>query len=223
MVSPEDLALIDDDGTPLPKTHRDRSGRWRLVLSEHGEAYEIGVESALALLDLKDAELGERGVNWFIRLARAAISAGEGEALTWYPSIVLSNGSRVPPPGPDAEGEVLVRRTRKDSLAARLGLARVIHHAYLTKNPDAAAVRRWLERENILVAASDDRATLRALASRGTEGGQPLEVSDADLQDLRTALLTIPEEERAELASEVGAGVLWTVSAGSARSRRSAR
>ena len=103
---------------------------------------------------------------------------------------------------------MLVRRTRKDSLAARLGLARVIHHAYLTKNPDAAAVRRWLERENILVAASDDRATLRALASRGTEGGQPLEVSDADLQDLRTALLTIPEEERAELASEVGAGVL---------------
>lgn len=208
LVSPEDLALIDDDGTALPKTHRDRSGRWRLVLAEHGEAYEIGVESALALLDLKDAELGERGVNWFIRFARAAISAGEGDALRWHQSMVLNDGSRVAPPAPDAQGELLVKRTRKDSLAARLGLARVIHRAYLTKNPEAAAVRRWLEREGILATASDDRATLRALASRGRERQPPLEVSDADLLDLRTALLTIQEEEQAGLGAGVGAGVL---------------
>ena len=208
LLSPEDLSLIDDSGVPLPKSHRDRAGRWRLALDEQGEAYEIDVGPALALLDLEDSELGERGVNWFIRFARAAIGADQGDALRLYRSIVLSDGRRATPPAPDAEGEVLVKRTRKKSLAARLGLSRVIHRAYLSRNPDAAAVRRWLEQEGILRTASDDQATLRALASRGRERQQPLEVSDTDLLDLRDALLAVPEDERGELGPEVGGAVL---------------
>jgi Domain of unknown function (DUF3883) len=194
-----DLARLHPDLVPLARALRDRDGRWRAVLAEFDLGREVTAEDALRLLDLDDTELGPRRVSWFIRFARAVIAAEEGDGLWWRRSIVLADGTRIIPPAPHVEAEVLVRRARRGSLAARLGLARVIHPAYLSENPEAAAVRRWLERSEILAGDVGVEPTLRALAQRGSSGeAPPLELSDEDLLVLRNALVTLERDEQVE-------------------------
>src|SRR4029079_14791342 len=121
-------------------------------------------------------------VSWFIRFSRAAIGADAGDSLWWHRSIILADGSRIIPPAPHVEAEVLVRKVRTGSLAARLRLARVIDSAYLTRNPEAAVVRRWLEEGDLLLLDIGEEPALRALARRGeSTGHEPVELDDADL------------------------------------------
>lgn len=207
LLTEDDLRLVGFPGVPLPRSHRDRAGRWRDLLADLGSGVELEPSDALELLRLEERELGERSVNWFIRLARVAIGAGDAEELGELRSVVLEDGSRATPTVSGDEGEVLVRRAKRSSLAHRLGLARVIHPAYLSRSPEAAAVLRWLEADGALVEATDDGQTLRALSRRGESGADPIPLADEDLIDLRSALMTMSESERTELGPLIGAAV----------------
>jgi hypothetical protein len=203
-----DLALLRADLAPLPRSVRDRLGRWRAVLAELGVATEIEIGDALGLLDLDDSLLGDRPVSWYIRFARVTIAADEGGRLWWLRSLVLADGTRVVPPAPHVEAEVLVRRARPGSLAARLGLARVIHPAYLSRNPEAAAVRRWLEQSGILAEDVGDEPALRALARRGmSDEPSPVEVDDDCLVAIRGALAALEQADREELGPGIGRAI----------------
>ena len=208
IVGEDDLRTLHPDRVPLPKQMRDRDGRWREVLDEVADATEVDVADAMRLLDLDDEQFGVRPVSWFIRFARAAIGADEGEALSWRRSIILTDGSRVIPPAPHVEAELLVRNVAAGSLAARLGLARVIDAAYLTRNPEATVVRRWLEESDLLLGDIGEKPALRALARRGQTNSQnPIELDDADLVALRDALATLDRDEQAALGLDIGKAI----------------
>ncbi len=206
LLDEKDLERLYPELTPLPREMRDRSSRWRAVLADLDLAKEVTVSDALRLLDGDRAD--RRPVSWFIRFARAALSANEGERLWWRRSIVLADGSRIVPPHPEEEGEVLVRRAQPRSLAARLGLARVIHPAYLSANPEAAAVRRWLERSEILVEGIGDEPAIRALAQRGNTGdSEPIALGDSELTALRDAFILLSHDEQVSLGPQIGGAI----------------
>ena len=207
LLKPADIESVSWGRTPLPRSMRDSSGRFREVLEEIGESVEVGISRALDLLESEDEGLDGKGVGWFIKLAAIAIDAGCEDRLVDVASVILRDGTRVIPPAPDAEGQVLVRQVRKSSLAARLGLARPIHRSYLSRGPDALRVRRWMERDGILAEVSGDAATLRALDHRGKEGEESLELSTAELVDLRSALMALDDDEREELGPGIGAAI----------------
>jgi hypothetical protein len=209
ILSGDDLVRLHPDLAPLPWPMRDRGGRWRTVLAEIDLAQEVEADDALRLLEFDNEQLGTRPVSWFIRFARAAISSGEEAGLLWRSSVVLADGSRIRPLAPDVEAAVLVRKTRKGSLATQLGLARVIHGAYLTASPEATAVRRWLENSGILVDDVGPEPSLRALANRGTNPDMPpIELSDEDVLVLRDALGTLKDaDQQKELGPEIGGAV----------------
>jgi hypothetical protein len=206
LLDEDDFRHLYPDLVPLSRVLRDRHGRWRAVLAELDLATEIKVSDALRLLDGEAVD--QRPVSWFIRFARAAISDGEGERLWWRRSIVLDDESRIVPPHAEAEAEVLVRHAQPGSLAARFGLARVVHPAYLTGNPEAAAVRRWLEQSEILVDGIDDEPALRALATRGASGDSALfPAADPDLRALRDALIRLDAREQTSLGPLIGKAI----------------
>lgn len=208
IIDQDDLAILHHDRVALPRRMRDTAGRWRVVLDELTVATEVDVADSMRLLDLDDEQLGARPVSWFIRFARAAIGDDEGESLWWRRSIILAGGSRIVPPAPHVEAEVLVRKVRTASLAARLGLARVIHPAYLTRNPEATVVRRWLEQGEVLVSDIGEEPALRALARRGeTNSHEPVALDDADLVALRNALATLDRDVQAELGRGIGRAI----------------
>jgi hypothetical protein len=207
LLTPEDLKLIGVSGAPLPKSHRDKAGRWRELLAELDVGVKVEVSDALELLRLDDDELGDRSVNWFIRLARVAIGSGDGDELGELRSVVLSDGTRMSPSVREDEGEVLVRRATERSLAYKLGLARVVHRSYLSKSPEATVVAKWLRGHGALADGTADGQTLRALARRGASGAAPIPLSDEVLIDLRAALMANTETERADLGPAIGAAV----------------
>ena len=202
-----EFAELHPDLVMLPWRMRDPGGRWRAVLAELGVATEVGVQDALQLLDLEDNALEARPVSWFIRFARAVIGTGNGGELWWRRAVVLADGTRIVPPLPAAEGEVLLSRARPGSLAVGLGVARVIHPAYLTENPEAATVRRWLEESAILGDDLGDEPALRALARRGTGESPPIDLSDENLVSLRQALAKLDPRDQEELGPEIGLAI----------------
>jgi len=205
----DDLRRVVPGHVPLPRSHRDPHTRFRRVLEEQGEGWEVDVARALDILEEEDEELADKKVGWFIKLGAAAVRAGEREQqILWrHRSVILRDGSRVEPPEPEEEGEMLVKSVRKGSLAAKLGVARPIHNSYLTTGPDARTVRSWLEREHILGAAESTEATLRACAGRGRLGGQPVALALDELLDLRKALMDLEREDREELGPWIGAAI----------------
>ena len=206
IVGAEDLRVLYPELTPLPWPSRDRQGRWRRVLDETEHANEVDVGDALRLLD--DDYVADRPVSWFIRFGRAAVMADYGGPLGLKRSIILADGARVAPPHSYFGAEVLVRKARPRSLAARLGLARVIHRDYLTRNPDAAVVRNWLEESEMLADDVGDEAALRALAKRGEEGSvDPIPVDDDDLKRLRDAFIKLDKEAQEDFGPLLGRAI----------------
>jgi hypothetical protein len=187
----------------LPKSARGKTDRWRRALAELGAGKPIDVAEALELLDWEEDELGPHEVQWFIKLARAALEEELGRTLWSQRSVVALGGMRIVPPMPHVEGQLLLRHPHDESLAARLGIAHVIHPAYLSRWTDAVSVRTWLEENEMLRDAPDALATLRALAARDDADGL-LDVSDESLRLIRDAFLSVDPKERAELGAEIG-------------------
>ncbi len=194
------------DLTLLPSRYRDQQGRWRLVLSELEGPIEISVSDAITLFDWEADDLAHRDVDWFMKLAHAALDENLGDTIWLQKSIVISDGSRIVPPMPHHEGEVLTTAEHGDSLIFRLGLAHAIHPAYLLSSAEATAVRRWLKDNDMLLEIPDAESTLRALAVRRDQE-QPFVLTDQDVRDLRDMLEAVPVALADELGPRIGRAV----------------
>jgi len=190
----------------LPNDYRDQQGRWRSVLFELGGSTEITVSEAIKLFDWEAEDLAHRDVDWFMRLANAALLEDLGSTIWLQKSIVTSDGSRIVPPMPHHEGEVLTKTEHRDALAFRLGLAHAIHPAYLSPSVEAIAVRGWLEANNMLREAPDAESTLRALAVRANQE-QPFQLTDQDVCDLRDMFEAVPAALSDALGPRIGRAV----------------
>jgi hypothetical protein len=205
MLTVEDQEWLAPDHDALPPEWRDRHGRWREVLSEFGRSRMLGVEEALELLDQADDELGPREPTWYIKLAGAAIEAEVFEVFRWKRGILLADGRRAEPPG-DSEPRSLVCREEGGSLAARLGLALVIHPDYLAANTDARKVRGELAEHGLLAESYSADGEALALLARG-DGEQRIRLTDDALLALRDALERAGEEEQRELGPAIGRNI----------------
>ena len=194
----------------LPNDYRDQLGRWRSVLSELEGPTEISVNEAIKLFDWEGDDLAHRDVDWFIRLAHAALDEDLGPKIWLQKSIVTSVGSRIVPPKPPHEGEVLTKTEQRGSLAFRLGLAHAIHPAYLSPSTEATAVREWLEANSMLREVPDAESTLGALAVREHQE-QPFQLAVQDLRDLRDMLEAVPTALSDELGPRIGRAVAVNV------------
>ena len=87
------------------------------MLSELEGPTEISVNEATKLFDWEGDDLAHRDVDWFIRLAHAALDEDLGTKIRLQKSIVTSVGSRIVPPMPHHEGEVLTKTEQRGSLA----------------------------------------------------------------------------------------------------------
>ncbi len=210
LLDQRDVDLLGFGQVLVPKRARDRAGRWRRVLSELAASLELGVENALELLDRSDGELKGHSVRWFIRLARAAIDAGHGETLWSRRSVITAEGERIVPPMPNCEGELLLRRAQRRSLAWRIGIAHQIAPEYLGRSADATVVREWLSENDMLHEDAASRTTLEALAHHG-ESNDPIFVPDELLRSIRDAFGDLDQEAQDALGRQVGAAILVDV------------
>ncbi len=192
--------------TLLPSRYRDEQGRWRLVLSELDEPTEISVSDAITLFDWEADDLAHRDVDWFIKLAHAALEENLGSTIYLQKSVVTSDGSRIVPPLPNYEGKVLTTTEHGDLLAFRLGLAHAIHPAYLSSSAEATVIRRWLEDNDMLHEIPDAESTLHALAVRRDQE-QPFLLIDQDVRDLRDMLEAVPASLAEDLGPHIGRAV----------------
>ncbi len=135
-----DQELLADGFSAVPPTQRDRFGRWRRVVQELGRSQLLDVEEALELLELDDAELGEREPQWYVAFATAAIEAEVFDKFCEKRGVILADETRVAPPRRD-EPRSLVVRDEPQSLASQLGLTLAIHPVYLGGDKMGRGVR----------------------------------------------------------------------------------
>jgi hypothetical protein len=197
VLTKDDYRRLAPDHMALPTTVRDGDGRWRRVLDDLGEALRIEVEQAIELLDFDDDELGQRPVEWFIKLADAAVAAGLEDRFSDLRSIVAVDRARYAPTG----DVLLVRQSDERSIAARLELEKRVAPAYFSASTPLR-VREWLSEHCVSKASADPASILMALSRRS--GDEPLPIDDEALLMLREALHAVDDVHRLSLAAAIG-------------------
>jgi len=188
----------------VPHARRDRHGRWRALLQELARSQMLDTEDALNLLDIDDADLGEREPTWYVAFAAAAIGADMFTEFCARRGVLLDDGSRISPPGRD-EPQSLVTRDEPQSLAARLGLTLPIHPVYIAGDKTARLVRSKLEDEKLLVDAYDSDRDALALLARGRR--RRIRLEDEALLSLRSSLEQLSEDQQRELGPKIGGAI----------------
>jgi len=199
-----DQELLADGFSAVPPTQRDRFGRWRRVVQELGRSQLLDVEEALELLELDDAELGEREPQWYVAFATAAIEAEVFDKFCEKRGVMLADETRVAPPRRD-EPRSLVVRDEPQSLASQLGLTLAIHPVYLGSDKMGRGVRSELEDEELLVGAYDSDGEALALLARGRR--EPIPLDDGPLLSLRDAFERLSDDEQRELGPKIGRAI----------------
>jgi hypothetical protein len=191
----------------LPLKSRDTKGRWRKVLTQLGIATPISVKDSLNLLRLEDQKLVEKDVSWFIKLACAALEDDLGGDLWLLRSVITSDGTRIVPPLPGYEGELLLKKSESDSLASNLGIIHEIHPLYLQQTRESTTVRTWLEEEGMLREIADAESILKAIASHKWNNQFP-QINDHNLLLIKDALGAVEQNKQRELGLSVGKVIL---------------
>ncbi len=204
VLTEHDQERLAEGCSAVPAAHRDRFGRWRDVLQELGRSRRLGVEDALELLELADEDLGDREPTWYLAFAAAAINAEIFDEFCAKRSVLLTDGSRVAPPGSD-EPRSLVVRDEERSLASRLGLTLPIHPVYTAGDKTASGVSDELKGAKLLVEAYESDAEALALLAKGER--EPVRLDDDALLSLRDALEQLTDERRRELGPKVGRAI----------------
>lgn len=199
-----DQERLADGFSAVPATQRDRLGRWRQVLRELGRSQLLDVEDALELLELDDADLGERYPQWYLAFAGAAVDAEVFGEFCNRRGVMLADGTRVAPPRRD-EPRSLVVRDEPHSLASQLGLTLAIEPVYLGGDKTARRVRSELEDENLLVGAYDSDGEALALLARGRR--ESIRLDDGPLLSLRDAFERLSDDEQRELGPKIGRAI----------------
>lgn len=196
LVGPREVQhLVGPDVRVLSNGQRDEAGRWRRVLAELGILPAVRMADALQLFEEETLGWGPAKVADLASLAIA--DAAARATLPSYACVVLADGTRTAPPDPQS-GTKLVESVDDESLAARLGLARAVHPAYLAARSDVAD---WLRsRSSLTTRHESPSAVVHSLARIvGTIALRP-----ADLTALRDAFEALPDEQRRQLGPQVG-------------------
>lgn len=198
VVTEEEVALLADVPSALPRTMRDPASRWREVLSDwenHGAGEPVGV-------DVYDARglLGDesRSPQVTVQLAARVIEAGWSFCLTSHKWLVEGSGARHRPHG---EAPVMFAAVPR-GLAAELGVAREIHPAFLADTDEARSVREWLNKQGVLLDDDGPAAVIERLAGFGPPRSMPL--TDSQLVALRDGFAHVPEGRRESWGRRVG-------------------
>ncbi|MCA1790619.1 MAG: ATP-binding protein, partial [Thioalkalivibrio sp.] len=206
VITPGEVARLAGLPQALPASARDAAERWREVLEDWRQADapippEVDVEQALELLN----EPG-RGPDAVIALVAAAVEEDLDFALEELPTVVLADGSQVPPP---AASDPWMLVTGEGGVGATLGITRALHPAYMTRSAPADVVLEWLRRIGASVDAHDVAAVLARLARTGAAGGALQEaLLDVQVVALRDALDQLSPEGRAKVGPGIGKAVL---------------
>jgi hypothetical protein len=204
VLTASDQERLADGLSAVPLAQRDRLGRWRTVLQELGRSQMLDTKDALDLLDVDDADLGEREPTWYIAFAAAAIEADVFTEFCARRGVLLDAGSRISPPGRD-EPRSLVIRDEPRSLGARLGLTLPIHPVYITGDRTTRLVRSKLEDEELLVDAYESDREALTLLARGRR--ERIRLEDEDLLSLRNSLEQLSEDQQRELGPKIGGAI----------------
>ena len=152
-----------------------------------------------------DRRLGEREPRWYLAFAAAAVEADSFLEFCEKRSILLADGTRVAPPGPD-EPRSLVVRDEPQSLACQLGLTLAIHPVYLGGGKQARRVRDALEEAELLVESCESDNAALALLARGRSDQVRLE--DAALLSLRDAFERLSDDDQRERGPKIGRAIV---------------
>lgn len=204
VLNAEDQERIAIGLSAVPVEQRDRLGRWRDVLRELARSRLLDAENALELLDLDDAELGDRPPEWYLAFAASAIYGDVFDEFCQKRGVRLADDRRVVPPARD-EPRSLVIRDEQGSLATRLGLALVIHPAYLGASKTARRVRSELEKNKLLVEAYESDSAALSLLARGRR--ERIRLDDGALLSLRDAFERLSDDQQRELGPRIGGAI----------------
>jgi hypothetical protein len=205
ILQPEDTAKLAGRRAALPLDARDSDELWRIVMKDLAEAgastpEEVDVAAAVSLLDE-----GSRPAALVSDLTSVAISHGLGLELSGVPCLVLDDGSRA---SPDAvTGTVSLVDENAAPLWHTLRMGVRLHPDYTSRH-GWARVQTWLvEHEHFLVGATTGQALAR-LARSGRIGEElPHPLSDTQAEELRAALESANDADRASWGPGIGKAV----------------
>lgn len=206
LLTEADVQELVPDGVALPRSARDLLGRWRDVLEELDGPEEIDATEALEIIDGDP----ERGTEWYVGFAALAGREGLIPEFLAKPSIMFADGGTSTGPGSGTPW-VLVRDSSPTSLAARLGIARRIHPAYLEADAPTSAFIAELSKSGLLFSDRDHPADVFTIIDRGIWSGDehpPIRLQDPELIALRDAWSELPRERRADLGNRIGRSVV---------------
>jgi hypothetical protein len=199
-----EIARIAGREHTLPNGARDQHGRWRQVLStwSHlglGLSAPVHVKDALGILET-DTPIGRR-----IRLTALAIDEhldADLERLAW----VQDSGGRRH--RPNTEDSLYLFVTDAAGLANALGMARILHDAYLADEISAKTTREWLAAREHFSTSNDNLRCLKRLAEFGEHRPvRPIPLTDAQVEALRDAVQTLGSEKDKLNGSAIGMAV----------------
>ncbi len=205
LLSDADQMLVAPGFATIRSSERDSQGRWRRVLEDLDHSHLIDIPQASALLELEDAQLGDRNPSWFLAFAAAALEADCFDEYSQQRGFLLADGSRVAPPRHD-EPRSLVTRLAPRTLPDKLGVALEIHPVYTTDEPAAQRVLAGLADNGLLTDAVDTDQDLLELLARGMRN--PIRVSDEAIRELRDTFERLPEDRQRSLGQRIGRALL---------------
>ena len=205
-LSNNDFLILADEHTRLVAEARDVDNRWRDILDDIEVGKRIEVADVLNLLPLCVDRPLDRQPEWYTRIVSEGLSAGLSRELENLPCILVDDPVELSSPsssGPVYSTDAVVR-----PLAARLGLIRKLHEGLLGDERQSVQIREWLGEKHKLRGVVDSVAVLQAISHRGAT--EPLELSDADVTELRDTVDEIADPD-SELLLKVGQSVLIDV------------
>lgn len=201
----EDTAKLAGRRATLPLHARDSDGLWRIVMKDLAEAgastpEEVDVAAAVTLL-----EEGSRPAAFFGDLTAVAIAHDLGLKISGVPCLVLDDESRVAPD--DAAGTAAIVDDDAAPLWHVLRMGLQLHPDYISRH-GWTRVQTWLvEHEHFLVGATSGQALAR-LARSGRIGEElPHPLSDTQAEELRAALESANDADRASWGPGIGMAV----------------
>lgn len=206
VLSEKEIAELAGLPAALPFNARDQEERWRRVLKSWRQAGvnlapPVSVVAALGLFG-RDGCSAQKT----IALAAAALDEHFDDTLAQVPCVMARDGSALRPP---TQTDPWMFVTSESQLARELGVARELHEAYSTDEPDAKKVMLWLQSLGAINETNDVTGVLRRLAAAGRAGKrikQPL--VDSQLQAIRDAFEVLSQPDRENLGPGVGRAIV---------------
>ena len=204
LVDAEDIRALTKGAELIPKRRRDSQERWRKVLDDFEVARYVDISDALRLFDIASQSL-KKAPFWFVDLAYQAISHHAGHKLFSYSSILLEDGRQVRPQQKEKATNILVVKRPTYSFVEDKNIVETIHDVYSKPRIEGSDVKDYFKECGNLFQAVDEHGVLLALANKGA--GQPFDVDDNNLVEIRDLFSRLEREKAEQLRLKLGAAL----------------